>query len=183
MMPKFLVAALVSLWATMLPAAAQPHRDFDTLINEPHNMVYKGICTFEDLAGVEDFHWQERVAAYKVQPEVLKLLAAELHQYELVLLLGTWCEDSHQLVPGLYRLLQDAHYPLEKVHIIALDRDKKGKYDEERTYAVQQVPTLIMRLGGVEKGRITETVTSSLEEDMLSIMATVEDAEENGPDE
>lgn len=151
---------------------AQNHSDFDTVPSEDKTeVIYKGQCTFEDISKVTAFHLAEKAAAYKPVTEAMAVLKQELKNYQLTIFLGTWCEDSHYLIPQLYKVLEESGYPLDALTVYAVDRDKKAKNKEEVTFAITNVPTIIVMQQGKETGRITETVKKSIEQDLSDIIS------------
>lgn len=150
---------------------AQYQSDFEEVrsANEAE-VIYKGSCTFDDIEKVPAFKLTEQSENYNPDESKIESLSEELNKYKLIVFLGTWCEDSHRLVPQLYRVLTDSGYPLEQLQIFALDRDKKGRNGEEKQYNITNVPTVIVLQDGNEKGRITETVKKNVESDLLEIM-------------
>lgn len=150
---------------------AQHHSDFDTIPSEDNSeVIYKGQCTFEDISNVTAFHLAEKAAAYKPADAAMQLLQKDLKNYQLTIFLGTWCEDSHYLIPQLYKVLQVTGYPIEAITLYAVDRSKKAKNHEEETFAITNVPTIIVMQNGKETGRITETVKKSIEQDLSDII-------------
>lgn len=150
---------------------AQYQSDFEEVksTNEAE-VIYKGSCTFDDIEKVPAFKLTEQSENYNPDESKIESLSEELNKYRLIVFLGTWCEDSHRLIPQLYRVLTDIGYPLEQLQIFALDRDKKGRNGEEKQYNITNVPTVIILKDGNEKGRITETVKKNVESDLLEIM-------------
>jgi thiol-disulfide isomerase/thioredoxin len=136
----------------------------------PGMMVYKGQCRFGDLEQLASFDLLPAAAAYKPDPAIISGLAGAMADKEVIVFLGTWCDDSHRLIPQLYRVLQDLRYPLEKVKIYALDEDKKGANQVEAQYSVSFVPTIIIQKDGKELGRVTETVQKNIEADLMNIV-------------
>jgi thiol-disulfide isomerase/thioredoxin len=150
---------------------AQYQSDFEEVQRTNNDeVIYKGSCTFDDVEKVPAFKLIEQSENYKPDENKIELLSEELNKYQLIVFLGTWCEDSHRLIPQLYRVLTDTGYPLEQLQIFALDRDKKGRNGEEKQYNITNVPTVIVLQDGSEKGRITETVKKNVESDLLEIM-------------
>ena len=94
-----------------------------------------------------------------------------MKQYTMVVFLGTWCDDSHYLIPRLERVLQMINYPQSKLTMYGVDRAKTAKNGEEIKYGVTLVPTIILFKDGKEVGRITETVKKTIEEDLASIIS------------
>ena len=151
---------------------AQYTSDFEAIEGaEGNESIYKGFCTFEDLNNIAAFHLDE--AADKSQPSALAMeaLRAKTHDYTIVVFLGTWCEDSHNLIPKLYRVLRESTMNFEEsLTIHALDRAKKGRDDVEQKYNITNVPTIIVLKDEQEIGRITETVQKTVEQDLLNII-------------
>lgn len=151
---------------------AQYQSDFEE-VKSTHDdeVIYKGSCTFEDIEKVSVFKLIEQSENYNPDESKIESLSEELNKYQLIVFLGTWCEDSHRLIPQLYRVLTDTGYPVEQMQIFALDRDKKGRNGEEKQYKITNVPTIIILQDGNEKGRITEIVKQDIESDLLGIIS------------
>ncbi|PSK93987.1 thioredoxin family protein [Taibaiella chishuiensis] len=165
------ILLLLSLTLGYMSVQAQNKSDYEVIPSENNTeVIYKGQCTFDDIGKVAAFHLQENAAAYKPDAAVTAALKEKLGAYRLTLFLGTWCEDSHYLVPQLYKVLEAAGYPLNTITLYAVDRAKKARNHEEETYAITNVPTLIVSQGDKETGRITESVHKSVEQDLLDII-------------
>lgn len=135
-------------------------------------MVYKGEITFDDLEQEPDFKWfRKGVKRYRTDKKAIDFLSKYLPDYKVVTLLGTWCSDSHDLVPKLYKVLQESNYPMAKAEVIALDADKHGLKTEDTDYNVEFVPTIIIYKDGKEVTRIIEQVTNGIENELVSIIA------------
>lgn len=161
--------------AIMLAAGAslqaQVQSDYEIVKSDnKEEVIYKGACTFEDIAGVKAFDLVRKSEKYKPDAAATEALLGKLGDYQMVIFLGTWCEDSHKLIPELYRVLQNTNYQLDELQLYALDRDKKGKNSEELPYHITNVPTIILLKDNKEIGRITETVEKSIESDLLKIV-------------
>jgi thiol-disulfide isomerase/thioredoxin len=149
----------------------QAQSTFDKAINDRNELVFTGQFTFTDLQQEESFKWmQEGIEAYQPGAEAIGYLKAELNKYQLVVFMGTWCEDSHNLIPKLYKVLTEVGYPLQKLTLYGLNREKKGKGTAHEEYKVLFVPTIIVLSDGKEIGRITETVRKSVEADLSTII-------------
>lgn len=150
---------------------AQNRSDFERVkSNRKYGVIYSGPCTFDDLAALKPFHLARQSRRYKPDSEKLAALADKLPAYTMIVFLGTWCTDSYELIPKLYRILNETNYPYDALQLYALDRNKAGKGGEEKPYHITRVPTIILLQDGAEKGRITETVTKDLETDLLRII-------------
>lgn len=105
------------------------------------------------------------------QNAVDELKKEKLGSYNIVLVLGTWCEDSHRQVPRLMKILESVNYPDNKLTIIGVNRKKEAPGGEEGIYNIQNVPTIIVQKYGKEIGRIVENPsTGYIERDLLEIL-------------
>jgi len=167
---KSILMSLFLLISMVASAQGQPTYEIVPAQNQGE-MIWKGSCTFAQLATVPAFHLEEQQAAYTPKAADIGALTGKLADYQLLVFLGTWCEDSHRMIPQLYRVLNDAAYPTASLQLFTLDRDKKGLHAEEQQYGITNVPTIIVLKDGKEKGRITEIVNKSVEADLAAIIA------------
>ncbi len=107
------------------------------------------------------------ISPKKNQPNYLR---DHLKDYTIVIFMGTWCDDSHNIIPKLEKTLKEIDYPLSGVTMYGVDRAKTTKNGENKTYNISRVPTIILFKGGKEAGRITETVLKSVEADLAAIL-------------
>ncbi|MBS1772741.1 MAG: hypothetical protein JST82_07770 [Bacteroidetes bacterium] len=138
---------------------------------ENGSMVYKGQITFQDLHEQLSFTWLDKgVAEYKPDSVTLDYLKQHLLDYDMTIILGTWCSDSKEMIPKLYKILQITGYPLNKLMMYGVDRNKTTLGGEEKLYKLVNVPTIILYKKYHEKGRIVETVHKSVEKDLKAII-------------
>ncbi len=110
--------------------------------------------------------------SYSLDEKALSGLKKEkLNSYNITVVLGTWCEDSHREVPRFFKILESTNFPEKKLQIIAVNRKKESPTGEEGPLNIQRVPTIIINKYGKEVGRIVETPSSGyLERDLLEIL-------------
>lgn len=146
--------------------------DLDVSIDrETGDVIYKGQCTFADLNSEQAFGWlRTGVGHYKPDEQVVRYLTDNLPDHKMVVLMGTWCEDSQEMLPQIYKILRLTGFPMQNYTMYGLDMEKKGYKDEHTKYNVSYVPTVILFKGGKEIGRIVETVQISLEADLKDII-------------
>ena len=134
-------------------------------------LVYNGPITFNDLDSEPTFTWlKSGDDEYKPKKKPISYLREHLKDYTIVVFMGTWCDDSHNIIPKLEKTLQQIDYPLSRVTMYGVDRAKTTKNGENKTYNITRVPTIILLKGGKEAGRITETVEKSVEADLAAII-------------
>ena len=142
-------------------------------------VVFKGQMSFADMEQEPTFSWLKHgTDAYKPDTTTMKYLKKNLPNYEIVVLMGTWCDDSQNMIPKLRKVLQLAGFPMAKYTMYGLDRAKTAKYVEHKLYKVDKVPTVIIYKNHMEQGRITETVKKSVEKDLAEIIRPDVDRQE-----
>jgi thiol-disulfide isomerase/thioredoxin len=152
-------------------AQTQTQSDFEILEGKnDSDIVYRGPVTFDDISHVSAFHLEAAAGDYNPKNKAIKALSNELAGYKLLVFLGTWCEDSHRMIPQLYKVLKLANYPMENLSLDALDRDKLDKNGKAPPYEITRVPTIVVLKNGTEIGRITEMPDKSVEQDLLKII-------------
>jgi thiol-disulfide isomerase/thioredoxin len=133
--------------------------------------VFKGPITFPDIMNEKSFTWfNESLQEYKPDYSDLRFLTDRISNYDMVIFMGTWCDDSHYLIPKLYALLKKLNYPIAKIPMYGVDRDKSTGGNEKERYKITKVPTIILYREGSEIGRITESVAQSIEHDLSDII-------------
>lgn len=105
------------------------------------------------------------------QKAINELKKERLGSYDIIVFMGTWCEDSHRDIPRLMKILEEVGFPESKLTIIAVNRKKESPTGDESLYNVQKVPTIILKRYGKEAGRIIEMPTTGyIERDMVEIL-------------
>ncbi|MCU7616554.1 thioredoxin family protein [Chryseobacterium sp. PBS4-4] len=105
------------------------------------------------------------------QKAVGELKKNKINSYNLIVFIGTWCEDSHRDFPRLMKILQEVKFPDSRLTIIAVNRKKESPTGDESKYNVSKVPTIIVEKYGKEIGRIIEMPTTGyIERDLVEIL-------------
>lgn len=105
------------------------------------------------------------------QKAVSELKKEKIGSYDIIVFMGTWCEDSHRDFPRLMKILEAVNYPENKLTIIAVNRKKESPTGDESLYNLQKVPTIILKRYGKEVGRIIEMPTTGyIERDLVQIL-------------
>ncbi len=100
--------------------------------------------------------------------EMIRLLHSDVN---IVVVLGTWCSDSKQHVPRFLKLADLSSIPPTHLKFYGVDRSKKSSDGVTDQFQIERVPTFIFFKDGKEIGRIVEAPHTSLEEDVLAILA------------
>lgn len=131
-------------------------------------------CSRDGLTSFAGFkpNYDTNYANYKSDSLRIDSLKAIPKDYQLTVVLGTWCGDSKLQVPNLFKVLDQASIPTDNMQIIAVDGTKKVQNNSLDGLNITRVPTIIVRnKDGVEMGRITERPVVSLEADLLKIVS------------
>lgn len=137
---------------------------------ENGSLVFKGEIGFNDLGNETSFEWFKNYSSYKPDTAAIAFLKQNLKDHELVVVMGTWCEDSHNLIPKLYQVLKLSNYPMDKLQLVGVDRSKDALNGEKGKYNIERVPTIILLNNETELGRITESVQESVEQDIIKLI-------------
>jgi len=109
---------------------------------------------------------------YSFNPQVIDTLKGISKQgLAISIVLGTWCPDSRREVPRFMRVLKEINFPADKVRLIGVDNVKFSPIDNYDALGIERVPTFIFYINNSEAGRIIENPTTSLEQDMVNILA------------
>jgi thiol-disulfide isomerase/thioredoxin len=152
---------------------AQPiNQEFISEGNAPKLL---GKINKEGLAANTYGTWfQKNYSEYTPDISVINQFKDELKSYTIELFMGTWCGDSKREVPGFYKLLEAAEFPMERLTATAVDKAhnayKQSPGGEHEGKNIHRVPTFIFYKNGVEVNRITESPVVTLEEDILKII-------------
>jgi tetratricopeptide (TPR) repeat protein len=152
---------------------AQP---FNTEVQSENNTaLLLGKINKQALSDNDYAKWfQKNYNEYAPDNIVIEQFKDELRSYTITTFLGTWCGDSKREVPRLYKVLEAADFPLERLTTVALDRAthsyKRSPGGEEEGLNIHRVPTIIFFRNGKEVNRITESPVRSLELDIAEIV-------------
>ncbi len=140
----------------------------DSMTGKP---MLLGNCTREAFND-SSFSWwfNSEYNMYEVDSTSLAKISDKINNIDITIIMGTWCSDSRTLVPEFYKILDYFNYPSDKVKLIMVDRDKKGRNDEIADLNIHLVPTFIFYKDGKEEGRIIEAPAKTLEKDMVRIL-------------
>ncbi|GHA27542.1 hypothetical protein GCM10007103_06190 [Salinimicrobium marinum] len=131
-----------------------------------------GVISKKDLQQAPYNSWFEPTFnSYEPSSEVLEVIKNNINDYEIEIFMGTWCADSQREIPKLFKILEESDYDLEKLEIVAVDRNKTLPKNVEHTAEFQMVPTIIFYKNEEEVNRFVEFSQESFEEDIAKIVS------------
>ena len=163
---------LLTILALTLGFSAGAHKPYSVAPDEQTGgLVFKGPITLADLNGEPAFKWMKQgQSQYKPDAAEIALLAKRLPGHRFVIFMGTWCDDSQNLVPKLAKVLQELNFPESQISIWGVDRAKQSNGIDTKAYNIKLVPTIILYEGEKETGRIVESVHKSIEADLAAML-------------
>lgn len=130
---------------------------YEILVERPNEKTYKGIISQEVILNDTSFKWYaENLTGYTPNASALAGLKKNADSLQFLVFMGTWCEDSHVVIPKFYSLLETANFSKDRVTLIGVNREKKTMSHLTEALNVINVPTIIVMKNGKELGRVVE---------------------------
>jgi hypothetical protein len=119
----------------------------------------------------KDFKWfDEGYKNYQPDDVAVSRLKARLPEYTIIIFAGTWCPDTQRILPGFYKVIDQAGYSRENTTLYLLDKKLRSAEKAEEKYQVHSIPAFILLRNNVETGRIVEDPKTSIEADLAAIV-------------
>ena len=109
---------------------------------------------------------------YHPKPAVVKAFEANKDSINLVIFMGTWCPDSHFVIPRFYKILDSAGFDKNRITLISVDRTKKDAHHLATALNIVNVPTIIVFKRGKEVGRVVEYGQTGRYDEELAALLT-----------
>ena len=152
---KKLITLLLVITCFLTSVCAQ--NQYQVLPDKNGGKTFKGILSREVLISDTSFSWfAENQKGYSPNKDALEGLKKFADSVQLLVFMGTWCEDSHFVVPKLYSLTDAAGFKSSNITLVGVDRDKKTLSHLSEAMNVTKVPTIIVMRNGKEEGRVVE---------------------------
>jgi thiol-disulfide isomerase/thioredoxin len=131
---------------------------FEVLPDRDGSKMLKGIISRDILEKDTAFNkwFFENQKGFTPQEAAVTGLKQYADSVQLLVFMGTWCEDSHFVIPRFFSLLDKAGFSKDRVTLIGVDRDKKTSSHLAEALGITNVPTIIVLKKGKEMGRVIE---------------------------
>ncbi|SFN70322.1 Thiol-disulfide isomerase or thioredoxin [Chitinophaga sp. YR627] len=131
--------------------------------------VLKGKIDMQTLMNDSAFAWfYTGVNGYQPNDNMLNYIKDNRGKFNIVAVVGTWEDQSRQLLPQLYKIMILGGSPDEQVQTYGAD--EKMQTSTPQDYKVKKLPTFIVLREGKEIGRLNGEVGESLESDIARIL-------------
>lgn len=164
---------LLVLFLAITAQNALMAQGFETLKDRNGSKMYRGFITDSVLKTDTSCKWfGEAQKIYTPKETVVNTFKQNKDSVYFLIFLGTWCEDSHFIVPRFMKTLEMANYPKDKITIVAVDRKKKDMTNLTSTLHITNVPTIIVYKKGKEIGRVIEYGSTGKYDDEVAEIIT-----------
>lgn len=170
MMIRFLLKTTILLLLFSLSVIAQHSFEVQTDDVSGKPMLVGIISRDEIQQTVFKEWWNEEYENYIVDNLTADEIVPYLENVKIKIAGASWCSDSREQVPRLFKILDYLTFSEKDVELIFVNRDKKCPGLDISNLSIDLVPTFIIYKNNVEAGRIIELPYESLESDILSIL-------------
>jgi thiol-disulfide isomerase/thioredoxin len=119
--------------------------------------VLKGLLHRSDIENDTSFKWfKENMKLGTADASAVAAFQKNASKFQMVVFGGTWCDDTQNLLPIFYRLVDKSGYPDSSITLIGVDRAKTTLYNLHNVFHIVDVPTFIVMKDGKEVGRVVE---------------------------
>ncbi|HEX2848676.1 MAG TPA: thioredoxin family protein [Chitinophagaceae bacterium] len=158
--------ALFSIFTVLLLTACTAYSQDQFEISKDHDgsKIFKGLISRNALEKETSFAWyaENKKVPFTPDKNAVSAIKQSKDSIQFIVFMGTWCEDSHFVIPRFFSLLDAAGYPSDKITLIGVDRDKKTLDNLAEALHVASAPTIIVMKKGKELGRVIEYGKSGL---------------------
>ncbi|MBS1744723.1 MAG: thioredoxin family protein [Bacteroidetes bacterium] len=119
--------------------------------------ILNGLISRSDIENDTSFSWFKKNYGLG-RPDAGTVATFKKHatDFQLLIFCGTWCSDTQNLLPELYRLTDAAGYADSNITLIGVDTTKIALDNMSATFLIVDVPTFIVMKNGKEAGRVVE---------------------------
>jgi len=154
------ILTVITLFVIVSSACTSSHKsmrvNYETLRYKDRKML-KGVINRSILEKDTAFSWFTENKKYGTpDAAAVKNFALLKNDFSIIAFGGTWCEDTQNLLPRFYQLIDASGFPEKQVTLIAVDRQKKTINHLDSIYKITNVPTFIVIHNGKEIGRVVE---------------------------
>lgn len=128
-----------------------------TITSDGTNKILKGILSRDLLEKDSAFTWcRKNRAGYIPNEATVASLKRNKSSIQFIVFGGTWCDDSKNILPKLFSILDAAAIPQKQLTIVGVDHDRSSISNLSEELHIESVPTLIVFKDGKEAGRVIE---------------------------
>jgi len=138
--------------------ACNPYRkvSYTTTVNSKEKIL-KGVINRKVIEADTAFGWfKENMKWGKTDDDAVNTFKTKADKFNIIIFGGTWCEDTQNILPKFYKLVDESGYPDKKILLLGVDRKKNTIDSLNLKYKITNVPTFIVMHHRKEVGRVVE---------------------------
>jgi thiol-disulfide isomerase/thioredoxin len=151
-MKKILLATII------LAGCSSAYKINFTTTETPKEKTLKGIINRSIIETDTTFKWfgiNYKFAQANVN--AVNVFNQNKNNFKMIVFGGTWCEDTQNLLPMFYKLINQSNYPEKRITLVGVDRQKQSGNDLSAKYNIKNVPAfIVLKNDGTEVGRVVE---------------------------
>ena len=123
-----------------------------------NSKMLRGVITKEDIDHDTAFKWYAESLRIYPRPDSSAVAAFRNNKDKIYFIVfgGTWCEDTHFIVPKFYKIQEASGFPEDRIIFFAVDRHKHSMGNIAQAMNITATPTIIVMKDGKEIGRLRE---------------------------
>lgn len=148
----------IILIALLAVGCSPTYKTFNTVHEAKQEKVLQGVISRSIIEADTTFKWFPTNYKY-AQPDAnaVEIFKQNKDKFKLIVFGGTWCEDTQNLLPLFYKLLDKSEYPPKKLTLVGVDRQKQSGNELSSKYKITNVPAfIVLGTDGQEVGRVVE---------------------------
>ena len=158
-MKKIFIQAFIILFLffsfTKISAQTQA-KPYQTIM-DGNAKILKGLLNRADIEKDTSFNWfKQNYNLGMANVPAVTAFQRNAAKFQVVIFAGTWCEDTQNLLPIFYRLVDKSNFPDSSITLIGVDRAKNTLNNLSSAFQIKEVPTFIIMKDGKEIGRVVE---------------------------
>jgi thiol-disulfide isomerase/thioredoxin len=146
---------------------------YQTKTDNKGNTVYVGKGDQQIFYNHDELYWfRSGFEDYKPNHDTIEELKKWKNDIYFIVYAATWCDDTKDLLPKFYKTAYEAEFTTKEVQLYLMDRDKKTTDGSAQLLHIDKVPTIVVFRSGRMIGRIVETTSKPVEQEILDLIKT-----------
>jgi hypothetical protein len=160
-----------ALFSTILIGVSTLMMALPTTAQEAEGSILLGSVTRAEIeAAIPD--WVSEAMASEPDLEAADRLVQTIDGAEVVVYLGSWCDDTRRELGRFWWALDSLGVDEPpQVTYVAVDRSLTEPADQVAGVGLIRVPTIVVKRGGTELGRIVEESPNGIEIDLVGLLS------------